>query len=116
MQRFGGFGSPHPPDARGSTAGAGRGRHDRRVMSRFLFAALPADGHVAPLLPLARERSDRGHEVLWYTGRRYRRRRAVAVGRAARAARGDRRAGAPVLRGYGAGASSGSPALAGVSA
>ncbi|HEU4976629.1 MAG TPA: nucleotide disphospho-sugar-binding domain-containing protein [Baekduia sp.] len=50
-------------------------------MSRFLFAALPADGHVSPMLPLARELTDRGHEVLWLTGRRYRD-RVEAVGAA----------------------------------
>lgn len=48
-------------------------------MSRFLFASLPADGHVSPMLPLARELTDRGHEVLWYVGRRYRE-RVEAVG------------------------------------
>jgi MGT family glycosyltransferase len=41
-------------------------------MSRFLFATMPATGHVVPKLPLARELSARGHEVHWYTGAAYR--------------------------------------------
>jgi UDP:flavonoid glycosyltransferase YjiC (YdhE family) len=41
-------------------------------MTRFLFAAMPAAGHIGPLIPLAHELIDRGHEVAWYTGDRYR--------------------------------------------
>jgi MGT family glycosyltransferase len=41
-------------------------------MTRFLFAAMPAAGHVGPLIPLAHELVDRGHEVAWYTGEQYR--------------------------------------------
>jgi UDP:flavonoid glycosyltransferase YjiC (YdhE family) len=41
-------------------------------MTRFLFAAMPAAGHVGPLIPLAHELIARGHEVGWYTGERYR--------------------------------------------
>ena len=41
-------------------------------MTRFLFAAMPAAGHVGPLIPLAHELVARGHEVAWYTGERYR--------------------------------------------
>ncbi len=37
-------------------------------MPRILIASLPADGHLSPLLPLARELTRRGHEVLWITG------------------------------------------------
>lgn len=40
-------------------------------MSRFLFTTMPATGHVVPMLPLARELSNRGHEVHWYTGAVY---------------------------------------------
>jgi UDP:flavonoid glycosyltransferase YjiC (YdhE family) len=43
-------------------------------MPRFLFASAPADGHVGPLLPLARELLERGHDVAWMTGVRYRER------------------------------------------
>jgi UDP:flavonoid glycosyltransferase YjiC (YdhE family) len=42
------------------------------AMSRFLIATLPADGHLSPLLPLARELTARGHDVFWHTGARYR--------------------------------------------
>jgi UDP:flavonoid glycosyltransferase YjiC (YdhE family) len=41
-------------------------------MSRFLIATMPADGHLSPLLPLARELTARGHDVFWHTGARYR--------------------------------------------
>src|SRR5450755_2103256 len=41
-------------------------------MSRFLFATMPATGHVAPKLPIARELTARGHELHWYTGAAYR--------------------------------------------
>ena len=41
-------------------------------MTRFLFAAMPAAGHVGPLIPLAHELIARGHEVGWYTGEQYR--------------------------------------------
>jgi UDP:flavonoid glycosyltransferase YjiC (YdhE family) len=41
-------------------------------MSRFLFATMPATGHVAPKLPIARELAARGHDVHWYTGAVYR--------------------------------------------
>jgi UDP:flavonoid glycosyltransferase YjiC (YdhE family) len=42
------------------------------AMARFLIASLPADKHVSPLLPLARELHERGHEVCWHTSARYR--------------------------------------------
>jgi MGT family glycosyltransferase len=41
-------------------------------MTRFLFAAMPAAGHVGPLLPLAHELVARRHAVAWYTGDEYR--------------------------------------------
>src|SRR3954470_16340951 len=37
-------------------------------MPRFLIATLLADGHLSPLLPLARELTARGHDVFWMTG------------------------------------------------
>jgi MGT family glycosyltransferase len=40
-------------------------------VARVLIATTPADGHVNPVLPLARHLSARGHEVRWYTGRAY---------------------------------------------
>jgi MGT family glycosyltransferase len=41
-------------------------------MSRILFATVPVFGHIAPLLPLCRALCARGHEVGWYTGKKYR--------------------------------------------
>lgn len=41
-------------------------------MARVLFASHPVSGHVRPGLPLARELTARGHEVLWYTSPRFR--------------------------------------------
>jgi MGT family glycosyltransferase len=41
-------------------------------MTRLIIATLPADGHVSPLLPLARELTARGHDVFWHTGPKYR--------------------------------------------
>jgi len=41
-------------------------------MTRFLFASVPAAGHVTPGLPLARSLVERGHDVFWYTGERFR--------------------------------------------
>ncbi|WP_439659978.1 nucleotide disphospho-sugar-binding domain-containing protein [Lentzea sp. HUAS TT2] len=35
----------------------------------LLFATMPVPGHVAPLLPIARALTDRGHHVRWCTGR-----------------------------------------------
>jgi MGT family glycosyltransferase len=43
-------------------------------MPRFLFASAAADGHVGPMLPIARELTARGHEIAWMTGGRYRER------------------------------------------
>jgi MGT family glycosyltransferase len=40
-------------------------------MARFLMATMPFAGHVNPALPIARKLVERGHEVWWYTGRRY---------------------------------------------
>ncbi len=41
-------------------------------MARFLFANFPADGHINPMLPVVRRLVARGHDVLWYTGERFR--------------------------------------------
>jgi hypothetical protein len=40
-------------------------------MARILIATVPILGHVNPGLSVARELLRRGHEVAWYTGRRY---------------------------------------------
>jgi UDP:flavonoid glycosyltransferase YjiC (YdhE family) len=40
-------------------------------MARFLMATMPMVGHVNPGLPIARRLVARGHEVVWYTGRRF---------------------------------------------
>jgi MGT family glycosyltransferase len=43
-----------------------------RAMTRILIASMPAAGHVGPLVPLAAELVQRGHDVAWYTGTDYR--------------------------------------------
>jgi MGT family glycosyltransferase len=43
-----------------------------RGMTRFLFATMPAAGHIGPLVPLALELVARGHSIAWYTGDEYR--------------------------------------------
>jgi MGT family glycosyltransferase len=40
-------------------------------MARVLIATTPAEGHINPLLAVARSLTGRGHEVVWYTGRAY---------------------------------------------
>ncbi len=40
-------------------------------MSRFLFATYPGPGHVAPAAAVVEELTGRGHDVRWYTGRRF---------------------------------------------
>jgi MGT family glycosyltransferase len=40
-------------------------------MSRFLVATYPSPGHVAPAAAVVGELAGRGHEVRWYTGRRF---------------------------------------------
>jgi UDP:flavonoid glycosyltransferase YjiC (YdhE family) len=39
---------------------------------RFLIATQPVTGHLLPALPLARRLVERGHEVVWYVGRKFR--------------------------------------------
>jgi MGT family glycosyltransferase len=41
-------------------------------MSRFLLSAMPFTGHVAPLAAVARQLVERGHDVRFYTGSRFR--------------------------------------------
>lgn len=48
-------------------------------MGRFLLTAMPFTGHVAPLTAVARELVQRGHDVRFYTGSRFRS-RVEAVG------------------------------------
>lgn len=43
-------------------------------MSRYLFATVPLSGHVNPGLPLAKRLVEKGHEVVWYSGRHFRER------------------------------------------
>lgn len=40
-------------------------------MARFLITTGPYPGHIAPSLPIARKLIERGHEVVWITGRQY---------------------------------------------
>jgi MGT family glycosyltransferase len=55
-----------------ATPGAARRLLSRDLMTRFLFASVPAAGHVTPGIPLSRSLVARGHEVFWYTGERFR--------------------------------------------
>ena len=41
-------------------------------MARFLIASQPITGHVLPAIPMVRALAERGHEVWWYVGRRFR--------------------------------------------
>ena len=43
-------------------------------MARFLIASLPLTGHNYPPLPIASKLVERGHEVRWYSGRKFQRR------------------------------------------
>lgn len=40
-------------------------------MAKFLVGSTALTGHIAPLAPIVRELTRRGHEVLWYTGSVY---------------------------------------------
>ncbi len=40
--------------------------------ARFLIGTIPFVGHVTPLLPIARALVERGHEVAWYAGSKFR--------------------------------------------
>lgn len=40
-------------------------------MARFLFATQPITGHLLPAMPIVRSLLQRGHEVRWYTGRKF---------------------------------------------
>ncbi len=42
-------------------------------MARILIATTPADGHLNPMVALARELVNRGHTVWWYTGKVFQR-------------------------------------------
>jgi MGT family glycosyltransferase len=41
-------------------------------MSNILIATTPADGHVNPMVQVARHLVERGHRVWWYTGKHFR--------------------------------------------
>jgi MGT family glycosyltransferase len=41
-------------------------------MAKFLIGTIPVIGHITPILPIARKLCERGHEVRWYTGTRFR--------------------------------------------
>jgi len=41
-------------------------------MGRFLITTGPYPGHVTPSMPIVRKLIERGHEVVWMTGRQYR--------------------------------------------
>ncbi|MBO7747092.1 hypothetical protein I8J29_23100 [Paenibacillus sp. MWE-103] len=40
-------------------------------MSKFLFAAMPIQGHISPGLPIAKRLVEDGHEVMWYSTSKY---------------------------------------------
>jgi MGT family glycosyltransferase len=46
--------------------------HDAPRTHRYLFATVPAAGHVHPAVPIARALVARGHQVRWLTGTAYR--------------------------------------------
>jgi MGT family glycosyltransferase len=41
------------------------------AVARFLFGTIPAVGHINPGLPIARKLVEHGHEVWWYTAKRF---------------------------------------------
>ncbi len=41
-------------------------------VARFLVATQPITGHVLPAIPMVRELTRRGHEVVWYVGKKFR--------------------------------------------
>src|SRR5690242_13296000 len=47
-------------------------RHNARAMARILVGSVPVVGHLNPLVPVVRALCMRGHDVRWYTGRKYR--------------------------------------------
>jgi MGT family glycosyltransferase len=59
---------PRMPQTADDTDRPAPSRSSRRV----LLWTTPVDGHVNPGLPIARALVARGHEVRWYTGRRFR--------------------------------------------
>ena len=62
---------PSPPSPTGDFPDAACGRMgDAGAMTRFLFAAMPAAGHVGPLVRVASELIARGHPVAPVHGRR----------------------------------------------
>ncbi len=40
-------------------------------MTRILVTTIPVEGHVRPALPIARHLAAEGHDVAWYTGRKF---------------------------------------------
>ena len=40
-------------------------------MARFLMMTAPYPGHLAPCIPISRKLIERGHDVVWITGREY---------------------------------------------
>jgi len=40
-------------------------------MARFLMMTMPYPGHVTPCLPITAKLVERGHEVVWITGRQF---------------------------------------------
>lgn len=47
-------------------------------MGSFLFATQPITGHVVPAVPIIRKLVERGHDVRWYVGRKFRSRAEAA--------------------------------------
>src|ERR1700730_3008175 len=42
-----------------------------KTMTRILITTLPIEGHVRPVLPVATRLCEEGHDVVWYTGRKF---------------------------------------------
>src|SRR5699024_7179509 len=49
-----------------------RTRHHREDAMRIALTSVPANGHINPTLPMVRERTQRGHSVLYATNERMR--------------------------------------------
>jgi MGT family glycosyltransferase len=50
-----------------------RDGQEGRNMARFVIMTGSEDGHFYPCVPIIRKLVERGHEVVWYTGRKYER-------------------------------------------
>jgi UDP:flavonoid glycosyltransferase YjiC (YdhE family) len=47
------------------------GKERKKVMAKLLIVSSPQSGHFSPATAIAKNLVSHGHEVGWYTGRRY---------------------------------------------